>query len=207
MSPALQAKLLRMTEDRTLYRVGGRQRIDVDIRIVAATNRDLATALAKGRIREDLYYRLAGVEIQVPPLRDRLEDIEPLANHYLAQAVRQAGKGPATIAAGALEALRAYRWPGNVRELRNLMERCAWTVHAPVLDLPHLPPDMREAKRHGPAMPEGDRSLRAIECARIQEVLEQEGWHQVRAAVRLGLPLRTLYRKIKAYRLTRPSDS
>jgi DNA-binding NtrC family response regulator len=206
MPPSLQAKLLRMTEDRTLYRVGGRQRIHVDIRIVAATNRDLSTEIANGRVREDLYYRLAGVEIRVPPLRDRPEDIEPLARHYLTVASRQAGRGPGVIAPAALEVLVRYRWPGNVRELRNLMERCAWTVHAPVLEIQHLPPDMAQGGRSD-APAAGERSLKEVERERIQQVLDEERWHHGRAASRLGLPVRTLYRKIKAYRLMRPGHA
>jgi DNA-binding NtrC family response regulator len=205
MPPPLQAKLLRMTEDRTLYRVGGRQRIHVDIRIVAATNRDLPQEIANGRVREDLYYRLAGVEIRVLPLRDRPEDVEPLARHYLALAARQAGRGPTNISAPAVAALAAYRWPGNVRELRNLMERCAWTVHAPVLEPHHLPPDMVQSTR--PSNGGGERSLKQMERERIQEVLDQERWHHGRAAIRLGMPVRTLYRKIKAYQLARPGRS
>jgi DNA-binding NtrC family response regulator len=206
MPPPLQAKLLRMTEDRTLYRVGGRQRIHVDIRIVAATNRDLPSEIAKGTVREDLYYRLAGVEIHVLPLRDRPEDIEPLARHYLALAGRQAGRGPSTIAPNALEALMRYRWPGNVRELRNLMERCAWTVHAPMLEAHHLPPDVvQKARDNGTHAVE--RSLKELERERIQQVLHEEGWHHERAAGRLGMPVRTLYRKIKAYGLVRPGQA
>jgi len=210
MPPPLQAKLLRMTEDRTLYRVGGRQRIHVDIRIVAATNRDLVKEIAEGRVRQDLYYRLAGVEIAVPPLRDRPEDVEPLARHYLALAARRAGRGPTSIAAPALGALVAYRWPGNVRELRNLMERCAWTVHAPVLEIQHLPLEVvvTPGSRSGPlASDMRERSLKDMERDRIQEVLDQESWHHGHAATRLGMPVRTLYRKIKAYHLARPAKS
>jgi DNA-binding NtrC family response regulator len=205
MPPPLQAKLLRMTEDRTLYRVGGRQRIHVDIRIVAATNRDLPTEIGKGHLRQDLYYRLAGVEMQVPPLRERPEDVEPLARHYLALAARQAGRGPHSIAPAALAMLLAYRWPGNVRELRNLMERCAWTVHAPVLEVHHLPADIVQRSRTLP-FEGGEPSLKEMERERIQQVLDQERWHHGRAALRLGMPVRTLYRKIKAYQLTRSSE-
>jgi transcriptional regulator with PAS, ATPase and Fis domain len=213
MPPSLQAKLLRMTEDRTLYRVGGRQRIHVDIRIVAATNRDLVKEIAEGRVREDLYYRLAGVEIRVPPLRERPEDVEPLARHYLGLAARQAGRGPTEISAEAMRLLAAYRWPGNVRELRNVMERSAWTVRSPVLEARALPADvlansMRSAPAGGAAAPAreagGELSLRDMERLRIQEVLDEERWHHARAAARLGMPVRTLYRKIKAFGLSRP---
>jgi len=199
MPPPLQAKLLRMTEDRTLYRVGGRQRIHVDVRIVAATNRELPKEIAAGRLREDLYYRLAGVEILVPPLRERPEDVAPLCEHYLRHAVRQAGRGPQTLSPQALAALRVYRWPGNVRELRNLMERMALLVRAARVEAHHLPADVLLAPK-GPS-PRG--SLREIERSQIQLVLDEEGWHHGRAAARLGLAVRTLYRKIKSYQLAR----
>jgi DNA-binding NtrC family response regulator len=207
MAPALQAKLLRMTEDRTLYRVGGRQRIRVDIRIVAATNRDLSKEVAGGRLREDRYYRLAGVEIRVPPLRQRPEDIAPLAYHYLQQAVRQAGRGPTRISPDAISALRAYQWPGNVRELRNLMDRLALFVRSEILERAHLPPDV--VKGAPPAVltpevaPSAPASLKDMERTQIQKVLDEEGWHHGRAAARLGLAPRTLYRKIRAYGLVR----
>jgi DNA-binding NtrC family response regulator len=209
MPPGLQAKLLRMTEDRTLYRVGGRQRIRLDIRIVAATNRDLPSAIAAGRVREDLYYRLAGVEIPVPPLRERREDVEVLARHFLHMATRQAGRGPTRIAPDALAALQAYRWPGNVRELRNLMERSALLVRAPVLERAHLPAELSDPRPLASATNGAAKgiSLREVERLQILKVLEEEGWHQGRTAARLGLPVRTLYRRIRAYDLRRPGSA
>ncbi len=210
MPPALQAKLLRMTEDRTLYRVGGRQRIRVDIRIVAATNRQLSNEIAAGRLREDLYYRLAGVEIVVPPLRERPEDVEPLALHYLRQAVRQSGRGPSSIAPEALAAMCGYRWPGNVRELRNLMERLALLVPDDAIRLEHLSQAIlggnvgAGAASLVPSSSPVEPSLKQMERERIRSVLAEESWHHMRAAQRLGMPVRTLYRKIKAYSITRP---
>jgi DNA-binding NtrC family response regulator len=206
MPPGLQAKLLRMTEDRTLYRVGGRQRIRLDIRIVAATNRNLKEEIARGRLRDDLYFRLAGVEITMPPLRDRPEEIEPLARHYLQIAVRQTGRGPSSIAPEALSALAEYRWPGNIRELRNLMERMALLVRSPVLKVSDLPPEVARPTGASVPLPNGTSapSLKEIERSQIQKVLEEEGWHRERSASRLGLPLRTLYRKIRAYKLVPP---
>jgi DNA-binding NtrC family response regulator len=197
MPPALQAKLLRMTEDRTLYRVGGRQRIQVDIRIVAATNRDLPQEIAAGRVREDLYYRLAGVEIAVPPLRERAEDVEPLAQHYLRTAVARAGRGPTSLSLAA-----------------NAMERLALLVRDDVVELEHLSlalPNRLFAEatlatvEPDPSLSEP--SLKELERARITHVLNEEDWHHGRAAQRLGMPLRTLYRRIKAYNLARPVHS
>jgi two-component system response regulator AtoC len=208
MPPALQAKLLRTTEDRSLYRVGGRQKIRVDIRIVAATNRNLATEIEAGRFRQDLYYRLAGVEVNVPPLRERTEDIEPLALNYLRAAVRQAGRGPAELAPDALEAMRRYGWPGNVRELRNLTERLALLVEGPVVNASHLPREITvpQARTATSTLPPGTdlAPLKDLEREQIQRVLDEEDWHRARAANRLGVPVRTLYRKIRAYQLVRP---
>jgi DNA-binding NtrC family response regulator len=203
MSPSLQAKLLRMTEDHTLYRVGGRQRIRVDVRIVAATNRNLRKEIAAGRVREDLYYRLAGVELAVPPLRARPEDVGLLAEHYLQAAARQCGRGPSSLSDEALLALRAYRWPGNVRELRNMMQRMALLVRGDVLDVEHLPADVLDPPRYTAAEAAKDLPLRDLERRQIKRVLDEEGWHHGRAAKRLGIPLRTLYRRIKLHLLTR----
>jgi DNA-binding NtrC family response regulator len=206
MPPGLQAKLLRTTEDRSLYRVGGRQKIRVDIRIIAATNRNLPKEIEAGRFRQDLYYRLAGVEVVVPPLRERTEDIEPLALMYLRAAARQAGRGPTEFAPDALEAMRRYSWPGNVRELRNLTERLALLVENPVVLVAHLPPEITAANRKVvPTSPGMDLSpLKDLEREQIQRVLDEENWHRARAASRLGVPVRTLYRKIRAYQLIRP---
>jgi DNA-binding NtrC family response regulator len=203
MPPSLQAKLLRMTEDHTLYRVGGRQRIRVDVRIVAATNRNLRKEIAAGRVREDLYYRLAGVELTVPPLRERPEDVALLATHYLQAAVRQCGRGPSSLTDQAVLALRTYRWPGNVRELRNMMYRMALLVRGDILDVTHLPADVLDPPRYPGPDTASDSSLKGLERRQIQRVLDEEGWHHGRAAGRLGLPLRTLYRRIKLHRLTR----
>src|SRR5262249_36794708 len=154
----------------------------LDIRIVAATNRDLRQEIARGRLRDDLYFRLAGVEIAVPPLRERREDIVPLAEHYLRAAARQSGRGPTAISTEAAAALQEYRWPGNVRELRNLMERSALLVRSPVLLPAHLPADVTSDRRGGPsngasAGGVGEQGLKGIERLEIQKVLEEEGWH------------------------------
>jgi DNA-binding NtrC family response regulator len=214
LPPALQAKLLRMTEDRCFYRVGGRQKLHVDVRIVAATNRDVRREIAAGHLREDLYYRLAGVEIHVPPLRERREDVAPLARHYLDHACRRDGRPPLTLAPEALRALEQHHWPGNVRELRNVMERTALLVRSSLVEPRDLPLESGArgplaASRPLPA-PEPQEpalaaaapgSLEQIEREEIRRVLEEEGWHRARAARRLGLPVRTLYRRIKAHKL------
>ena len=207
MPPALQAKLLRTTEDRSLYRVGGRQKIRVDIRIIAATNRNLAKEIDAGRFRQDLYYRLAGVEVLVPPLRERPEDIEPLATNYLRTAARQAGRGPTQFSPDAFDAMARYGWPGNVRELRNLTERLALLVEGPAVLLTHLPPEIAApTSGHSSVVAAGAdvAPLKELERQQIQRVLDEENWHRARAASRLGVPVRTLYRKIRAYHLQRP---
>jgi DNA-binding NtrC family response regulator len=204
MPPALQAKLLRTTEDRSLYRVGGRQKIRVDIRIIAATNRNLPKEIEAGRFRQDLYYRLAGVEVVVPPLRERPEDIEPLAINYLRSSARQAGRGPTQFSADALDAMRRYAWPGNVRELRNLMERLALLVESASVETVHLPPEIAAPLRTRDDAGVGQdlSPLKDLERQQIQRVLDEENWHRARAANRLGVPVRTLYRKIRAYQLS-----
>jgi DNA-binding NtrC family response regulator len=207
MAPALQAKLLRMTEDRSLYRVGGRQKIHVDIRVISATNRNLAKDIESGRFRQDLYYRLAGVEVSVPPLRERPEDVEPLALTYLRSASQQMGRGPTDISGAALDAMRRYAWPGNVRELRNLTERLALLVEEAAVSPSHLPVEMKSPLPLRAFVPTtaGEVGLKDLERQRILRVLEEEGWHRGRAATRLCLPVRTLYRKIRAYDLLPPS--
>jgi DNA-binding NtrC family response regulator len=130
-----------------------------------------------------------------------------LAEHYLQAAARQCGRGPTTLTDQALLALRAYRWPGNVRELRNMMQRMALLVRGDVLDVTHLPADVLDPPRYTGPEAIRDLPLKDLERRQIQRVLDEEGWHHGRASRRLGLPLRTLYRRIKLYALTRTSHA
>jgi DNA-binding NtrC family response regulator len=139
MPLSIQAKLLRVVEQRSVTRVGGLKARVIDVRFVAATHRDLEAEIQRGRFREDLYYRLNGVSLVVPPLRERKDEIRPLAETFLAEYAKQAGRPPARVTSGALAVLERYAWPGNVRELRNMMERAALLTPSDVIDLVHLP--------------------------------------------------------------------
>ncbi len=202
LRPDLQAKLLRVLQERELERVGGSQRIRLDVRIIAATNADLRRAIQAGTFREDLYYRLNVVQIVLPPLRERREDIPLLAQHFIRKYNQQFGKQIAGIAPRALEALVAYSWPGNVRELENLIERSVALVDGPLIELRDLPLDFLLADDRGRPEPGGDLPLRdardEFERQLILRVLERVQWNQSRAARILGLHRNSLKGKLAA---------
>ena len=197
ISPKLQLDLLRALEDRRFYRVGGAEPIDVDVRIVAATNRDLKKAIEEGQFRDDLYYRLNVITITLPPLRERKEDIAMLVEHFLEQLCLETGKRLEGISADTMDLLVAYDWPGNVRELRNVLERGAVLVQGPIIepgDLGLPLPEVGETE-------EGAESLREMERRHILKVLNEHGWNITRSAQALGIDRVTLYHKIKKYDL------
>ena len=193
-----QALLLRVLEERTFERLGGQAPIDMRSRILAATNRNLSEALQAGTFREDLYYRLKVVPIRVPPLRERPEDIEPLATSFLEQSSRASGDPLARFTPEAMEALLAYRWPGNVRELRNLIEYLSFTAGTRI-GLEDLPAELLECARSS------GRGLRACsesqqaqsERQEIVQALRRANFKRARAARLLGIDRSTLYRKMK----------
>src|SRR3989454_1118938 len=212
MAPGLQSKLLRVLETRTFRRVGGSTDITVDVRVVAATHIDLKRAVAEGRFREDLFFRLNVVPIDLPALRERPEDIEALAEHFVARFCRELGRAPARLDPSALESLRAYPWPGNVRELRNVMERVVLLEAEDVILPEHLPaevihPAVRSAVLSvatAPAetFPAGVvRPLTDIEKLAIEHALEVCGGNKTRAAQALGISRQTLRTKLKEYAL------
>jgi DNA-binding NtrC family response regulator len=220
----LQVKLLRALESMSFYRVGGRQQISVDVRLVAATNKDLAREVEAGRFRADLFYRINAVTLRVPPLRERRADIRGLAEGFL-----RAVDPQRTIDPEVLPLLEAYAWPGNVRELRHVVERATLlsrhrTLRASDLPgeiAPHGEPAVRGPVPAAPGPPQADdgsvssqggaapakpaegRSLRDLERERIVQVLESVRWNRSRAAEILGISPRTLYRRIKSYGLDR----
>jgi len=193
LEPALQAKLLRLLEDRRFLRVGGAKEIALEARVVAATNADLAARVAEGRFRGDLYYRLAVVELRVPPLRERPEDLLPLAHALLAESTRQAGREGLHLAPEAEAALAAHPWPGNVRELRNRIERAALLAPGPAL----TPADLFPGAAPPPAPQTLAEARDAAERAHIQRILARCGGRMADAARLLGISRTTLWERAR----------
>ena len=207
LTAATQAKLLRVIEERRFMRVGGREEVAVDVRLVAATHRDLEAAVREGRFREDLYFRLSSFVLRVPPLRERPAEIALLAELFARRFAERMGEGPPTITADAAAVLRAHRWPGNVRELRNAIEHAMVLAEEGEVRAEHLPPSVaaggaRRADAEGDA-PAGPMKahLESVEQRAIEEALAAEGGNQTRAAKRLGISRRALIYKIGKYGL------
>lgn len=206
LSPALQVKLLRVLEERKVMRVGGSELIDVDFRLVAATNRDLEKWVEEDKFREDLYYRLKVVTLDIPPLRDREGDLALLSEHFLARFCEEHGKPPMSLGPKTLEAMQRYGWPGNVRQLRNTLE--SMVIFSPGGEIPveALPAEIREATMvsgaHAPVQPQVGvpRTMDEIERQAILETLQRTRGHRAEAAKLLGIGLRTLQRKLKDYK-------
>jgi len=217
----LQAKLLRAIETRTFFRVGGVRKVEVNVRIVAATNRNLESVVANESFRSDLLYRINGFQIDLAPLRDRPEDIEPLARYILN---REGGTTVPEIEPQALDALRAYSWPGNVRQLKNCIERAVILSNNGRITINELPPEVLRppslasavALAGAPALPSDaplpagvvggvvsapTGSLRDAERQQILSALEQTGWHRGKTAEILGISPSTLYRRLRDYNL------
>jgi DNA-binding NtrC family response regulator len=201
--PELQAKLLRVLQERTFLRVGGVRQIAVDVRVIASTNRDLEAAVAAGRFRQDLYYRLNVVEIRVPPLRERRADIPLLARAFLARFARELGKPIRGFTKGAMADLLAHSWPGNVRELKNAIERAVIVSPGPLLRRGHFSLLRRSsaASGEGAASVARAKTLTEIERAHIQRTLERCRWNQSQAARELGIHRTTLAKKIEEFGL------
>jgi DNA-binding NtrC family response regulator len=211
--PELQVKLLRVLEERQIMRVGGSELLDVDFRLIAATNRDLSQEVAEERFRQDLFYRLKVVTLEIPPLRDRVEDIPLLAEHFLAEFALEHGRETApTLSRDALRALKRFSWPGNVRELRNVLESAVIFLKGNEVDVTDLSAEVRTSGSAASARtpvqpPHGEaRSMSEIERQAIEETLERTAGHRAEAARLLGIGLRTLQRKLKEYRLQEASD-
>ena len=207
MAPSVQAKLLRVLEEREFLRLGGTRLLHADIRVIAATNRDLHEAMRRNEFREDLYYRLGVFEITLPPLRERLEDVLELAFAFLEELGESVGKPAAGIARDAKEQLLAYGWPGNVRELRNAIERAVILADGGQIRSEHLPVG---AARPAPAtsvdiggvtLPAGGVNLEALERSLVSKALMQARHNKTRAARLLGLTRAQLYSRIEKYGL------
>ncbi|MBK8302828.1 MAG: sigma-54-dependent Fis family transcriptional regulator [Chloracidobacterium sp.] len=213
MPMQLQSKLLRALETRTFFRVGGVKKVEVDVRLIAATNRDKDTAIADGLFRADLMYRVNSFEINVPPLRERREDIEPLARHLLH---KLAGQNEPELSPAAIEALNAFDWSGNVRQLRNCLERAILLADNGMITPRELPPEIAfRTEKTNVSVSYGSPSrepvssfqnttpsnLRDVERQQIIGALEKTGWHRGKTAELLGISPSTLYRRLREYDL------
>jgi DNA-binding NtrC family response regulator len=214
LAASAQAALLRVLETKKLMRVGGNREIEVDVRVVAATHRDLEAMVAAGTFRQDLLYRLNTMTLQLPPLRARVDEIRPLAERFLKDARMQAGNDVREIDPAALAALEAYSWPGNVRELRNAIERAVVLAEGKAIQLADLTDRIRQ--RSGGAPSNSDVSgdiptdykdhLKRYEADLIMRALHKHGGNQTETAKALGLPLRTLVHKIQTYGIKKKFD-
>jgi two-component system, NtrC family, response regulator PilR len=212
MSPVMQVKLLRVLQERRFRRVGGLEELQADIRVIAATNQDLTKAVAEGRFREDLFYRINVIPIVLPPLRERREDVPLLAGHFLQKYSEQMQKDVVAVSKPAMDLLVRYDWPGNIRELENVIERAVALESTPSVQPESLPPAVRgTVPRHGAStagpefLPEGGLDLEArvkeIERGYIAQALERSDGVQVRAAELLGMSFRSFRYYVKKYNL------
>jgi DNA-binding NtrC family response regulator len=197
ISPKVQLSLLRVIQEKEIVRVGGERPIKLDVRIICATNRDLRKLVQEGKFREDLYYRLNVISIEIPPLRERKEDIPVLANHFVEKFNAELNKSVQKISEEAMKLLMKYSWPGNVRELENAIERAMVVCRDNIIraqDL-HLPEDSSDLL----FLP--DKTLRTVEREHILRILKENEWNIQRSAEILGIDRATLYNKIKKYNL------
>ena len=221
LPPETQVKLLRVLQEREFERVGGSETVRVDVRLIAATNRNLREMVARGRFREDLYYRLAVFPVALPPLRERVADIPLLVRSFLLRFARQAGRPIQDVTPEAMDELVSYRWPGNVRELQNVIERAVILARGSLVDLDALP-DLSDGGMHSfsdeisnvhtppvialrPPAP----TIDELERGYVAEVLAETSWvieGERGAARRLGLHPNTLRSRLKRWGLTRPID-
>ena len=199
LTPALQPRLLRVLEERTFHRVGGATELRTDVRIIAATHRDLREEVRQRRFRADLFYRLSVFELRVPPLRDRKEDIPALAQQFAAEFARRNGRAPSTFTPAALAALTAHDWPGNVRELKNAAEYAAVLATGPRFDVDVLPPSVFGAADAAPVAREAAQTSERE--ALVQALADADG-NASEAIRRLGMPRSTFYRRLRQYGLT-----
>jgi DNA-binding NtrC family response regulator len=213
MSPPLQAKILRVLQKQSFTPVGGTKAVDVDVRVIAATNKDLEKEIAAGRFRQDLYFRLNVIPIQLPPLRERTDDIPVLAEHFLGKYTPGSGQGVQGFRPDAMEAMKRYAWPGNVRELENLVERLVVLSRGGWLEKKDLPPAMlrgedRPGREAAEKLRNGELDFRKaredFENHLIRQALALSGGNRNKAAALLGLKRTTLLEMLKRKRLHGP---
>lgn len=202
LSQNLQAKLLRVLENGEFLPVGMTRPKKANVRFIAATNKNLKEEVRAGRFREDLFYRLNVVNLILPPLRERPEDIEPMITHFLRLAMEKVGRKISGLTPEALSAMKKYRWPGNVRELQNVIERGVILSHKSIIDLDALPLDLTQSIPEASGVPLESFSLRDAEHFQIERALRQTGWHKSQAAALLGVTRKTLDKKIRDFELS-----
>jgi transcriptional regulator with PAS, ATPase and Fis domain len=207
MNPFLQSKILRVLESQTFMRVGGEREIKVEIRVIAATNKDLEAMVKEGFFRKDLYYRLKVMVVEMPPLRDRLEDILLLSNLFIEENNKEYNKNNRGFSEEAKKLMIQYTWPGNVRELRNVIERAMILTDQEVITPKHLPFELKQTEKN-PVDTEleiseitSDMSLENVEKAHLSKVLRRLDWNKSKASKILGISRATLRAKIKKYNL------
>jgi transcriptional regulator with PAS, ATPase and Fis domain len=206
ISPAMQVRLLRVLQERTYEPLGGTRTLRANVRVIAATHRDLPSLIRKGVFREDLFYRLNVVKLDLPPLRKRTEDIPLLIEHFVERFNRRQGKSVAGIAPEALALLMAHDYPGNVRELENIIERAFVLCRSGMIDPSHLPHELT-GRSAAPASRAGDTlaiQVRAVETQALRSALDRHGGNRLAAARELGLPKSTFFRKMKALGIQPP---
>ncbi|GAB4338458.1 MAG: sigma-54 dependent transcriptional regulator [Calditrichia bacterium] len=209
MPQHLQVKLLRVLQDRKIRRVGGQKEIAVNVRIVSATNRDLDKALQEGWLREDFYYRINTFQINIPPLRERVEDVPLLAKHFITDLEQKYGRNVSGIEELAIEALRKYNWPGNVRELQNVLERTYYLANPPQIRLSDLPSYVvqcldRDAEKNWLNLPyhaAKEQVLESFEKKYLTHQLQINSWNISQTAEKCGIDRRTIHRLIKKYQI------
>jgi two-component system response regulator HydG len=204
ISPSAQIKLLRVLQTRKFERLGGEETVTVDVRILAATNKELLQEVKNGHFREDLFYRLNVIPINLPLLRERRNDIPLLTRHFLRRFAAEQGKDIEELSPEAMRLFLDYSWPGNVRELENSIEHGTVLAKGSQIEASDLPAVLPNAKAHAqppamqPTMAEHERDV-------LQQVLDECGWNKKKAALRLGISRSTLYDKLRKYQITRPT--
>jgi two-component system response regulator HydG len=206
LPPAIQVKLLRILEERRFERLGGEEEVFADVRVIAATNRDLAADVEQGRFRDDLFYRINVVNIDMPPLRERREDVMPLISYFLQQTSARLNRPTKGISVAAKDLLLAHDWPGNVRELANSVERAIVLSRSDILDVddfPQLRLQVHKAETEDTGVPT---LLRDLEKRHIEKILASTGYSLQQAAELLGIHRNTLRQKIKEYQISKPPE-
>jgi DNA-binding NtrC family response regulator len=199
ISPSIQLKLLRVIQEKEIERVGDARPVKVDVRIVAATNKDLKEKVGLGEFREDLFYRLKVVEIKMPSLRERKEDVPLLAAHFIKRFNKKLNRDIEEISSDVRNIFMNYNWPGNIRELEHALEHACIVCGQPIISIADLPDDLRNSRPLLPAPQKG-----VNESGVVFQALEKTGWNKARAAKLLGISRRTIYRKIEEYGIVRP---